>query len=180
MTIHIFLLCYLIAAFAAAALADFIYRAIGAPYIDDNGRATCSKGMILSRYGLFICDMYNKRQQRRQEVLRRKTDALTFSDAEIEWATAKTFFQSEDGQAERAIQFLRDTELEKLIRNDTAVNWYKSLGVCKFCTSFWICSLAGAVLLFALSLSYPISLTAWILSLAHFAPVAIKIGSFLD
>lgn len=177
MTIHIFLLCYLIAAFAAAALADFIYRAIGAPYIDDGGRATCSKGMILSRYGLFICDMYNKRQQRRQEVLRRKTDALTFSDAEIEWA--KIFLQSENDTI-RAIQFLRDTELEKLIRNDTAVNWYKSLGVCKFCTSFWICSLAGAVLLFALSLSYPISLTAWILSLAHFAPVAIKIGSFLD
>jgi len=177
MSILTFLICFVISAFAAAALFDFWHWAIGSPEANEHGDAEAQRGRILSVFGVWLCAKYNAANRAHYDSIRRDVEMLVFSDAEIQWAISAIHGRDD---RQKAIEFVREKEVNRRLNNTNFINWYKPLGICSVCTMFWFCSLLGFGLLFSLTLVQPVSLTAWLFSMLHFAPVSIAVREYLQ
>ena len=179
MSILAFLLCFLLAAFFAVALFDFAHTSLGAPHIADNGAAQHQNGFILSWLGAWVVKKYNDAERRNSQQLSKIANMYQFSDGDKLYAKAVLSAEKEPTEDE-ILAYLRADYLERLEEEDNFVNWFKPLGVCWYCTMFWFCTALGLILLLTLSIAQPVSLSAWLLSILHFAPVCIKIRQIIN
>jgi len=177
MSILAFLLCFFLAAFAAAALFDFVHTSIGAPEINDDGDAQYTNGYIFSWFGAWVARRYSDAETANTQKLKKIALMYAFEQSDKDYAKVVLSGENSLGRPsdEQVLAYLQNQYLEQLQSKDNFVNWYKPLGVCWYCTMFWFCTFLGAALLFAYSLYQPVALGAWVLALLHFAPVAIKI-----
>lgn len=179
MSILAFLLCFLLAAFFAVALFDFVHTSLGAPHIAGNGAAQHQNGFILSWLGAWVVKKYNQNERSNSQKLVEIANMYQFTDGEKAYAYAVLSAEREPTKDE-ILAYLRADYLERLLREDNFVNWFKPLGVCWYCAMFWFCTALGLVLLYAYSLYQPIALGVWLLSILHFAPVCIKIRQIIN
>ena len=177
MCILAFLLCFILAAFAVAALFDFVHTSVGAPQINEAGEAQYAAGFILSWYGAWVARKYNEAERKNNRRLQDEADNVEFTDGDKMYAKAVLSGENSLGQPtdDQILAYLRANHLERLEGEDNFMNWFKPLGVCWYCTMFWFCTALGAALLFAYSLYQPVVGGVWALALLHFAPVCIKI-----
>jgi hypothetical protein len=179
MSILAFLLCFLLAAFFAVALFDFVHTSLGAPHIAGNGAAQYQNGFILSWLGAWVARKYNQDERRNSQKLVEIANMYQFTDGDKLYAHAVLSAEREPTKDE-ILAYLRANYLQRLEEEDNFVNWFKPLGVCWYCTMFWFCTALGLVLLYAYSLYQPIALGVWLLSILHFAPVCIKIRQIIN
>jgi hypothetical protein len=182
MSILAFLLCFLLAAFFAVALFDFVHTSIGKPEINDDGEAQYMPTFIFSKFGAWVARKYNDAERRNANRLGKIADMYAFEESDRNYAKAVLSGENSLGRPsdEQIQQYLKNEYLQRLLVEDNFVNWFKPLGVCWYCTMFWFCTALGLVLLYAYSLYQPITLGAWLLSVLHFAPVCIKIRQIIN
>jgi len=177
MTILTFIIVAVILSFAVAALFDFLHGCIGSPQTDDSGIASAQTGFIFSAYGLWVCRKYNAARQKRRDALLAEAMRRKFSDAELDWAKGslaqKLSYKNSYTDAE-ILNELQQNYYAHLIATDTALNWFKPLGVCIFCSMFWVCTALCGVMLFALSYWHTVPTAAVVFTLLYFAPLSIK------
>jgi hypothetical protein len=175
MSVISFAFIYIVAAFMSACLFDFFWRAIGNPHQTETGEAGAYQGYIFSFYGNFVCRKYNEVELNRAVKASQKAQSLVFSKAEIQ--------RIKDAQNididSVAIMRLREQQAEVIYKNDTRLNWYKPLGVCSFCTSYWFYTAAFVVFILATKSILPLSLGIYLILGLHFGPLAIKINEWL-
>lgn len=182
MSILAFLLCFLLAAFFAVALFDFVHTSLGAPQINEAGEAQYRSGFIFSWLGAWVARKYNDAERRNSQQLNKIANMYQFADSDKDYARAVLSGENSLGRPndDQILAYLRAQYLERLQGEDNFVNWVKPLGVCWYCTMFWFCTALGAILLYAYSLYQPLTLGAWLLSILHFAPLCIKIRQMIN
>jgi hypothetical protein len=176
MSIISFIFIYMAAAFFAACLFDFLHKAIGSPHQDDNGDATVYSGAIFSWYGMYVAKKYNALDAQRLRQAAQKANGYVFTRDQIE--QQKKMFNIEIDNV--AIMQLREKKAETIYLNDTRPNWYAPLGVCSFCTSFWVYTILFIRGACWLSNAYVLSAGGYLIAGVHFAPLAIKLHELLS
>lgn len=116
----ILLIDYLFFAVILGCFAWFLWKCIGSPSVDDVGNAVCYNGMIFSFFGQWLCKKYNAKEAK-IEAEKRKLFEIAFPNANYE--DQYTFEQ---------IRFLQEFEHQK------PLNFYKALGVCLTCFTWWV------------------------------------------
>lgn len=182
MSILAFLIVFLIAAFIAGCLADFIVYCIGAPSMSENGLLEAQNGRIFSRYGDWVARKYNALELARYNDAFNKAALLTFTDEEIE-AKRNAIGKTNDAPPippSLIIANLREAEAKRIFReNEMRLNWWMPLGACPICFSFWIISIIGGIGLFLIAPYVDMGLSGHIIAALHFAPLAIRLQKIL-
>lgn len=114
------LIYYLVFAFLIGCFAWFFWKCIGSPEVDSMGIASNYEGWIFSFYGKWICAKYNQKE----------------NDNSLDIADKISDFLGEP-YSEGSKLTLEQQKAIEAIRDNRPLNFYKPLGVCLLCMSYW-------------------------------------------